>query len=537
MLFVLNSQEPTMRKLLLLLIYTYSFFNSEVVNALQLAPVFTDNMVLQQQQVIPIWGKAKADSKITVSFITQTVTTIADENGDWRVELSPLTASYTPVQLVVELVEGSIKHKIIINNVLVGEVWLSSGQSNMRFTLDKSLGGQKAIKQSQNYNIRLLDFTNETFYPTDKVFNVKALEGLRSNNYFQSRGWQFSSKKNSKNFSAVAYHFAHKLQQELDVPIGIINVSVGGSLMENFISKEKIASIDSLAKLNGNWLEHIPQWCAGRAKYNLSAWLKKYPDTLPNHPFKPSFLFEAGIKPIMPYAIKGVIWYQGESNAPIEHNSSQNSDSPYQGELDLKLSKLKFEALISDWRVHCKKSDLPFYFVQLPGLNRPWAPYRQMQFEIDSEVENTEMAVTYDIGHPTNVHPTNKKPVGHRLALLALNKEYRKKITAHGPIFSHIQQRVSSIKVAFKVTDNVGSTLTLLDNSKVLKGFEVASADGVFIAARAVIENDYIVVSHPNISLPKMVRYAWFDDPKDKANLGNQAGLPASPFNSQLNGF
>jgi sialate O-acetylesterase len=530
-----------MKKLFLLLIVTYSLFLSGLANSLQLAGIFTNNMVLQQQQPVPIWGTAKAHSKVSVTFLQQTLTTNANENGDWQVELSPLTASYTPVQLIVKQVEAGINENIIIDNVLVGEVWLSSGQSNMRFILAKSLGGQKAIAQSHNSNIRLLDFNNETFYPTEKIFNIKALEDLRPDNYFHNQGWQVSDVKSSANFSAVAYYFALKLQQELDVPIGIMNVAVGGSLTESFVSKKKLAAIASLAKLNGYWLEHIPLWCKERATYNLSAWLEKYPDTLPDHPFKPSFLFTAGIKPLIPYAIKGVLWYQGESNAPIEHFTTGdyvtmgNMVSAYRGEFSLELSKTKLTALISDWRAQWQKNDLPFYLVQLPGLNRPWAPFRQMQAEVVNEVPNTAMAITYDLGAATDVHPKNKKPVALRLAALVLRDNYGKKLVASGPIFSHAQLVNSEIKVFFKKTNVDHSPLMLMDKSAVVKGFEIASTEGDFIAAQAIIEQDYIVVSHPEITVPTMVRYAWFDDPKDKANLGNKSGFPATPFTYVMN--
>lgn len=536
-----------MKKTLLLLILCFSLLNSQIGNTqeaktLRLAKVFTNNMVLQQQQVVPVWGKANAGSTVTVSFLDQTISTKANKKGNWLVELSPLTASYTPALLIIETSKVSIKEKIIIDNVLVGEVWLSSGQSNMRFTLAKSYGGKKSIAQAKNNKLRLLDFTNKKFYPTKKVFNVKDLEQLRPDNYFKSQGWQVSNAKSSKNFSAVAYHFAQKLQQQLDVPVGIINVAIGGSLMENFISHEKLASIKTLARLNDYWIDNIPQWCAGRAKHNLSAWFKEYPGTLPNHPFKPSFLFEAGIKPLVPFAIKGAIWYQGESNAPIHHSITDHSASSYQGEYALELSKLKFKALISDWREQWKKNDLPFYFVQLPGLNRPWAPFRQMQFEIANEISNTGMAITYDLGHPTDVHPNNKKPVGHRLARLALSNNYGINLVANGPTFSYAEQETSFIKVTFNSAhfhqkNSTSSALTLLDNSAKLNGFEIAAADGVFIAADAEIRNEHIIVRHQSISMPAMVRYGWFDDPMNKANLGNKAGLPAAPFNSQLISF
>ncbi len=521
-----------------LLIFCFSLFDSQIANAFALANVFSNNMVLQQQQVVPVWGKAHAGNNVVVSFLKQKITTVADKDGEWFVELSPLKASYIPEKLEVVITGEGTKEKVIIDNVLVGEVWLSSGQSNMRFTLAKSQGGNEAVVQANNNKLRLLDFTNKKFYPTKKVFNVKDLEQLRPDNYFKSQGWQVSNAKSSKNFSAVAYHFAQKLQQQLDVPVGIINVAIGGSLMENFISHEKLASIKTLARLNDYWIDNIPQWCAGRAKHNLSAWFKEYPGTLPNHPFKPSFLFEAGIKPLVPFAIKGAIWYQGESNAPIYHSTTQHSASSYQGEYLLELSKLKFKALISDWREQWQKNDLPFYFVQLPGLNRPWAPFRQMQFEIANEVSNTGMAITYDLGHPTDVHPNNKKPVGHRLARLALSNDYGINLVANGPIFSYAEQETSFIKVIFKSAqfhqkNSASSALTLLDNSTKLNGFEIAAADGVFIAADAEIRNEHIIVSHQSISIPAMVRYGWFDDPMNKANLGNKAGLPAAPFNSQ----
>jgi sialate O-acetylesterase len=521
-----------MEKSLLMLTLCFSLLNTKAASALQLAKVFSDNMVLQQQQVVPIWGKAKARSKVLVRFLAQAVSTKADESGDWYIELSPLSANHTPAQLIIEA-----EKTIIINNILVGEVWLSSGQSNMRFSLAKSLNGDKTIEKEENNSLRLLDFSNKKFYPEKTIFNVEDLEELTPDNYFQSQGWQISNEKNRKQFSAVAYHFAQKLQEQLGVPVGIINVSIGGSLMENYISKEKLASIKPLAKLNGYWLDNIPKWCADRARYNLSAWLEQYPNTLPNHPFKPSFLFEAGIKPLVPFAIKGVIWYQGESNAPIQHSTVNNTISAYQGEVSLKLSKIKFEALISEWRMQWKNNKLPFNFVQLPGLNRPWAPFREMQSEIANELTNVGMVTTYDLGHATDVHPKNKQPVGLRLANLALNKDYQKELVANGPIFISAVQVNSTIRVNFKVIENNNSALAIIGPAMQLNGFEISGEDGVFKLAQAVIKNKHIIVSHPNISIPKMVRYAWFDDPKEKANLGNRVGLPATPFNTHLNTY
>tara|TARA_R110002167_G_scaffold91458_1_gene246026 strand:+ start:74852 stop:76462 length:1611 start_codon:yes stop_codon:yes gene_type:complete len=523
------------KNILLLLSLVCSLLNTSSVSALQLAKIFTSNMVLQQRQALPVWGKAKAGGKITVSFLEQSSSTYANENGDWLIELSPLAASYTPETLRVELVEQGNKKALVIENVLVGEVWLSSGQSNMRFTLGKSLGAKDALKTATNPHLRLLDFTDEKFYPTKKIYKVADLELLSPDSYFQSLGWQVSNLTSAKSFSAVAYHFADQLQQLLDVPVGMINVALGGSLMENFISNDKLASIPSLAKLNDDWLEHIPQWCAQRAKYNLSAWFKVHPETLPNHPFKPGFLFAAGIKPLAPFALKGFIWYQGESNAPIEHAKHNDPLSAYQDEFSLELNKVKFKALISDWRAHWQNTELPFYFVQLPGLNRPWAPFRQLQAEIVEEVTNTGMVVTYDLGHPNDVHPKNKKPVGQRLARLALKDSYQQGLIAHGPEFLRAEQAHASIKVYFKAQAvHSGSTLSLLGNEKSLKGFEIAAQNGEFIGAQAKIQEDHIELSHPSISRPIKLRYAWFDDPKDKANLANGIGLPARPFSYEL---
>ena len=501
-----------MKRLALLFILLASPAFSEV----KPARIFSNHMVLQRESPVAIFGTAAALEKVTVSFADQKVTTRADSGGNWLVFLKPMASNAKGQRLTINNIE--------IEDVLVGDIWLSSGQSNMRWTVSQSTNGASAIDEGEHQNIRLLDFIG-TVYPSRKIFPIEQLKELTAENYFRTEGWQPATPATIGSFSAVAYYFGRRLSKEVGVPIGLIHTAVGGTMMENYISRESLQATDGLSNVLENWLESekVPAWCRGRAAYNLQAWLLEYPHApLPHHPFEPGFLFDAGIRHLAPFALKGVLWYQGESNAPIEI-----SENPYTGGYDLEYSQLKFKTLIRDWRRHWQKEDLPFYFVQLPGLNRPWAFFREMQLETHLEIPSTGMVVTYDWGSPKNVHPADKQPVGERLALWALAKNYGKDVVYSGPVYKSCREKGNKLELSFTLCR--GASLSSLDNRELL-GFEIAGEDNRYFPATAEIVGEKVLLSSPEVIFPKRARYAWINDPKGKANFGTRSGLPASPF-------
>ena len=490
---------------------------------LSLPRVFTDYMVLQRHQYVPVWGKAQPEERVQVSFAGQHYTTVADRQGNWRLTLAPMAASAAPQTMQIRTDSEQLR----LQDILVGEIWLASGQSNMRQLVQQSQPDPQGTARFDNPQIRLLDFTNSEFYPDERVFEPEKLAALTSQNYFNSVGWQRSDINSNAGFSAVGFYFAVKLQQALQVPVGVINVSVGGALTENFIAERVLATEPELAhlapSLHPDWLSQIAPWCAQRAKLNLSQWLKEHPgQPVAHHPFEPGFLYQAGIAPLADFAIQGVIWYQGESNAPLA-----GDDSSYQGAYSLALSKYKLKTLISNWRAQWQRTDMPFLLVQLPGLNRPWAPFRNMQQQIAEELNAVAIMVSYDLGEATEVHPKNKAAVGMRLAQLA-------------------QQRVYNVPKAYQPLqvrriDRVGTDVFLFLSAPVQlafaekpMGFMLAGKDGKFYAASAKLSHQSITLNSPEVSRPCFLRYGWFDDPKLLANVRSPQGVPLSPLNIAL---
>lgn len=490
---------------------------------LSLPRVFTDHMVLQRHQYVPVWGKAQPEERVQVSFAGQHYTTVADRQGNWRISLVPMPANAVPQTMQI----STDSQQLSLHDLVVGEVWLASGQSNMRMQVQQSQPDQEGAAQLDNVQIRLIDFTNNEFYPEERVFEPEKLAELTAQNYFNSAGWQRSGINSNASFSAVGFYFAVKLQQALQVPVGVINVSVGGALTENFIAESTLAIEPELAHLAPSvypdWLSQIAPWCAQRAKLNLSQWLKDHPrQPLAHHAFEPGFLYQAGIAPLANFAMQGVIWYQGESNAPLE-----GDDSSYQGAYNLSLSKHKLKTLISNWRRQWQRADMPFLLVQLPGLNRPWAPFRKMQQEVAEELNDVGVMVSYDLGEATEVHPKNKAAVGNRLAQLAQQSVY------------NVPKAYQPLQV--RRIDRVGTDVFLFFSAPVQlafadkpMGFMLAGKDGKFYAASAKQSKQSLTLNSPYVSRPCFLRYAWFDDPKPLANVRSSQGLPLSPLDIEL---
>ena len=468
---------------------------------LQLSEIYSDNMVLQHGQPLPLHGIANAGTKITVTIGKQQLNTTADSNGKWQVTLAPLAAKETYTLQIT-----AAKEKRIFKNVVAGEVWLCSGQSNMEFEMFQASTGERDIPQAENPNIRLFDM--EARWRTDNAnaWELSALDSINVLQYYKPAQWEVCTPKTIRAFSAVAYYFGRTLQKDLNMPIGLICNAVGGSPTESWIDRHTLEY--EFPRILNNWRENdfIMDWVRQRAGENIA----KATDKLQRHPYEPAYLFEAGILPLEKYPIKGVIWYQGESNA---HNKDAHS-------------KL-FPLLVKSWRTEFNNSQLPFYYVQLSSINRPsWGWFRESQRRLMKVVPHSGMAVSYDYGHPTDVHPKNKQPIGERLAQWALGDTYGKKVLPSGPLFRSATFNGKVATVAFDYAQGMHSA-----DGKTLRGFELSNGNGIFYPATAEVVGEELKVTSEEVSNPKAVRYGF--SPVTDGNLVNEANLPASTFTSE----
>lgn len=609
-----------------------------------LPKIFSDNMVLQRETAIPIWGWANPNEKIEVNFHKQTKTTIADSNGKWTLKLNPEKAGGA----FTLTVKG--ENEIKITNVLVGEVWLCSGQSNMEWTVGISQNAEQELAAAENPNIRHIKIG-------------RTINTIPQND-FTDGNWKVSNSTNTRDFTAVGYFFAQRLYKELNVPIGLINATWGGTNIETWISRQgfessvefremiakmpnvdveklstgkaelskkrieamqgvKIDSFDgeafktltfddaklptmklpeqwenqSLGIMDGIvWLRKTINLTDAQSKKSailelakiddgdisyingvevgkLNQWdlLRKY--KIPNGILKegknvivvkvtdtgggggiygnaedlklnlgnenislvgdwkfqvekfemgldaneyPTLLYNAMINPLVPYNIRGVLWYQGESNAGRAFQY-----------------RTAFPLLINDWRNKWNNPHLPFYFVQLATYKTDgnsnegsgWAELREAQ-TLTLQVPKTGMAVTTDIGNPNDVHPLNKQDVGKRLAAIALNRDYKKRMIDSGPSYKSMKVVGNRIILHF---ENIGSGLMTTDKNGKVKGFEIAGNDQKFYEANAVIQGNTVVLSSETVSMPMAVRFGWIGDASAN-NLFNKEGFPAVPF-------
>lgn len=468
---------------------------------LQLPEIYSDNMVLQHGQSLPLHGIANAGTKITVTIGSQQLNTTADSNGKWQVTLAPLAAKET---YTLQITAG--KEKRIFKNVVAGEVWLCSGQSNMEFEMFQASTGERDIPQAENPNIRLFDM--EARWRTDNAnaWELSALDSVNQLQYYKPAQWEVCTPKTVRAFSAVAYYFGRTLQKDLNMPIGLICNAVGGSPTESWVDRRTLEY--DFPRILNNWRENdfIMDWVRQRAGENIA----KATDKLQRHPYEPAYLFEAGILPLAQYPIKGVIWYQGESNA---HNKEAHS-------------KL-FPLLVKSWRTEFNNPQMPFYYVQLSSINRPsWGWFRESQRRLMKVVPHSGMAVSYDYGHPTDVHPKNKQPIGERLAQWALGDTYGRKVLPSGPLFRSATFNGKVATVAFDYARGMHPA-----DGKTLRGFELSDGNGIFYPATAEVVGEELKVTSEEVSTPKAVRYGF--SPVTDGNLVNEANLPASTFTSE----
>ena len=467
---------------------------------LQVSDMYSDNMVLQRDRNLVIHGKANAGDKVTVKIAGRKKKTVTGSNGKWMVMIEPLKAG-GPYTLSI----STAQKELIYNNVLVGEVWLCSGQSNMEFKLNQSATGKRDIPQAANDQIRLYDM--KARWRTDAVeWDVSVLDSLNHLQYYKETSWTVCSPETASQFSAIAYYFGKMLQDSLKVPVGLICNAIGGSPTEAWVDRRTLEY--EFPAILRDWTKNdfIQDWVRGRAALNV----KKSNHKFQRHPYEPCYLYESGILPLQQYPIKGVLWYQGESNA---HNKDAHE----------KLFKL----LVQSWRKNWNNEQMLFYFVQLSSLNRPsWPWFRDSQRRLMQEIEHTGMAVCTDRGDSLDVHPTRKQEVGERLAYWALNKTYGHHVTPSGPLYKSVTFSKNVAYVSFDYAEG----LKAAEEGSDLFTFELAGEDQVFYPAKAVVEGNQVKVWSDKVKNPKIVRYGW--QPFTRANLVNGAGLPASTFRS-----
>jgi sialate O-acetylesterase len=479
---------------------------------IRLPAIIGDNMVLQQGEAVAIWGWAEPGEEVMVSVSWHSVQwgVTADKDGKWRFNVTSPKAG-GPYEITL-----NGKNTITIKNILVGEVWVGSGQSNMQMSVQSSANSQDEIAAAN--------------YPKIRLFQVER-EVARKPKDDCKGSWVECSPETVGGFSAAAYFFGRELHKELDVPIGLIHTSWGGTPAEAWTTRDMLETDEDFKPILARFDEAMAKYPQAKAEYDkkIEQWKeaaakakeegKNAPQkprgpSGPDNPNFPAGLYNAMIAPLIPYGIHGAIWYQGESNAGRAYQY-----------------RLLFPAMIQSWRKTWGQGDFPFIFVQLanfkavkdePGES-DWAELREAQLKTLS-LPNTGMAVIIDIGDAKDIHPKNKQDVGKRLALWALGNSYGKKIVYSGPLYKSMKVEGGKVILSF---DHVGGGL-IAKGEEPLKGFAVAGADKKFVWADAKIEGAAVVVSSEAVVAPAAVRYAWADNPI--CNLYNKEGLPASPF-------
>ncbi|MDR1282596.1 MAG: sialate O-acetylesterase [Opitutaceae bacterium] len=504
-----------------------------------LAPLFQDRAVLQRDTPLPVWGTADPGEKVTLTYtsptLVRTATATATDDGRWQTTLAPLPAESASATLTAE---GT--NKLARTDILVGDVWLASGQSNMEWALGwgtRVLNARDEIAAANSPHIRQF-----------KIKNVVA-DAPRDT---LPGEWRPGIPRSMVNYSAVAWFFARELHQKLGIPIGIINSTWGGSQIESWIPAAALASDPSAPAVRKRWddmLAAYPEkmtryeeakagWDAAKAAASAAGQpFTKQPPFKPNGPgslHTPSGLYNAMIHPLVPGALRGIIWYQGESNSgrPGEYRTL-------------------FPTLIRGWRAAFAQGDLPFYWVQLANYagngaqKTDWAELREAQSSA-LVLPATGQAIAIDIGESGNVHPANKQEAGRRLALLALARAYgQTDVIDSGPTFVRADfQPDDSVRIHFSNTHGglvsatapapgaaSGAGAAAAAGAATIGGFELARADRVFCPADETrIDGDAVIVRSTKITRPEAVRYAWRNDPKPSPALANGAGLPAAPF-------
>ena len=496
---------------------TFILFSSllcKSFSAIVLPEILADSMVLQRNQLIPIWGTADVCETVEISFGGQTVSAETNEKGEWKIWMGPFSTSATPSSMVIS---GS--NRIELKNILVGEVWLCAGQSNMQWLLEKTTGGPEAIAAANNPNIRLFNVNRDVAFKRRKG---------------KLASWQVCTPLTVREFSAVGYFFALELYQELGIPVGIINASYGGSQAEAWTPVEYLAANDVLKpciEREKTWEVERPQIRTEFEKQTkewkeLSKKARAAGEKVPPQPVMPDALrehrisasiYKNMIEPLIPFAIQGVLWYQGEAN---ETRAEQYG--------------VLLPTMIQAWRDRWGQGDFPFAIVQLPNFrsrsaeptDEAWSHLRDAQRKTFLQMPNTGLIVTIDIGDAEDIHPVNKQPVSKRLALWAIAHVYDRPVPKSGPVYTTAKFKKKKAIVYFS---EIGDGLATCDGNP-LQEFAIAGLGKQWNWANAaILGKDRVMVWSDQVKRPKAVRYAFNSNPANP-NLSNNSCLPASPF-------
>lgn len=496
-----------MKRTYLLLIFALFQLYLFSGNIFSVADVFTDHMVVQRDAKVKIWGEAKNDATVYVLFNGQQKSTVS-KNGKWEITLKPMSYG-GPYKMEIKC-GNEVK---IFDDILIGDVWLAGGQSNMEFAL-------RRVKDAEQ-EVNLADYPSIRYY--------KAPRKYYEEHSVKKETWRVCSPATAPDFAAVAYYFARNIHKELNIPIGIIQTPVGGTTAEAWMSKELLLSDKDFTPILERYDSIVDSYqpkgyeqvcidySRDLADYNKLSPEQRKTKVKPAEPMgpknfrRPVGLFETMLKPVMPYTLKGFIFYQGESNTGR----------------GVQYRKL-FPAMIKEWRSCWKQGDIPFLFIQLPKFNtqtRHWAELREAQYLTSLKVKNTAMAVAFDQGNPKDIHPIVKDTVGWRLSQLALGEVYGKTIVYQGPEFKAMKKSEGGFLIEY---NHVGSGLVLKDGATTVKGFMLAGADGKYHAAKAELRGDKVLVTCDAVNDPQNVRYLWMNS--GDINLFNKDGFPAMPF-------
>lgn len=506
---------PRFRQVCLLWIFLLSSVATCIGGALSVHPLFSDGAVLQRELPVKVWGKATPNRTVTVHFRAQTVTAETDVTGAWSATLAPEPAG-GPHPLLIR----SDEDEVTVKDVYVGEVWFASGQSNMQYRIRYMKPEDRPVLPAPDASFRILNIRQRTA--------DAPLAATHSNDR-----WLAVDETSIREFSAVGFFFGQSLRQRLDVPVGIIASAVGGTSIRSWISPEGLAAAPEVRReVEAAWATTVQRYPAARERYETdkAKWdadkaaaeaagrtfdtkPPRAPDG-PDSPRKPYGLFNGMVAPVVPYTVRGVLWYQGESDA---------------GSLGDRYGSLLI-ALIRDWRARWNQPEMPFLFVQLPGFaeGKNWAGFRQQQASALGE-PRTGMTVAIDLGEENDVHPRNKRPVGERLANLALRDVYGRSAPVNGPRPAAVLREGAKVRLTFACEP--GAQLEFKPGT-IPSGFELRGPDAVFLPAQVALENGALVLSHPQISEPVEVRYAWSNWPGLSVFDSNR--LPAAPFTAAV---
>ncbi len=503
-----------LRSILVLVLMPVAIVSAQV----SIPKILSDHMVVQRDLPVHVWGRAPVGEQVSVTFRGQTATGTSDRIGRWSIYLKPgaaggpfeMAIKGTPAAVANGLMDGNALPLTTIHDILVGDVWIASGQSNMEFPMSRAASAAADLPHADNQQIRLLMVDKKAAdYPQDDL---------------STTGWTASSPETAKEFSAVAWYFAREISQREHVAVGVVDSTWGGTVAESWVRLTALgedASLDPLFASRGKMLDHAADTenelkDEQRQRDEAKAQGKPIPQ-FPWHPplasWGPGNLWNGMIAPMVPFPIRGVLWYQGESNSALER---------------WPLYDRIMRTLIEDWRHQWGQGAFPFFYVQISNFKstplEDWASLRQQQVKTLG-LRNTAMAVTIDIGNPDDVHPTDKLDVGHRLALAARATVYGDaQLEYSGPMFRQATIEGNSIRAWF----DHAKRLTAKGGE--VSGIEVAGADGKFVSAKATVDADTIVASSPDVPNPVSIRYGWSNSPQ--CNLFNGEGLPASPFTS-----